>query len=90
MKKGEAPERFREDLIKQILIHPEINRFEFGNKVLILDGVKFLVIGNENIKSNHKPSGLYIKADNISKYVEKNLFGHDKDKFGITKEVREE
>ncbi len=85
----EKPEKFEENLIKQILIHPKINRFEVGSRVLILDGVKFLVISNENIKSNHKPKGLYIEVNDIQKYIGKNLWGHDKDKFGIMKEVKE-
>ena len=90
MEKEENPEKFKEELIKQILIHPEINRFEVGDKVLVLDGVKFLVIGNESIKSNHRPKGLYIEVNDILKCIEKNLFGHDKSKFGITKEVKED
>ncbi len=90
MKKEEKSEKFGEGLIKQILFHPELNRYEAGDKVLILDGVKFLVVGNENIKSNHKPMGLYINANDIFSYIQKNLFGHDKDKFGIKKEVKDE
>ena len=90
MKKQEKPEKFQEDLIKQILIHPKINRFEVKDRVLILDGIKFLLVGNENIKSNHKPIGLYIEATDILKYIEKNLFGHDKSKFGVTKQVKED
>jgi len=80
-------EKFEEELIKQILINSKINRFEIGNKVLNLEGIKFLMVGNENIKSNHKPLGLYIEANNILKYIQQNLFGHDKNKFGITKNV---
>jgi len=90
MEKKEKLEKFKEDLIKQILIHPQINRFEIGDKVLVLDGIRFLMVGNENIKSNHKPKGLYIEANDILKYIEKNLFGHDKSKFGIIKGVKEE
>ena len=86
----EKPEKFEEDLIKQILINSKMNRFETGKRVLILDGVKFLVVGNESIKSNHKPKGLYIEANDVLRYIGKNLFGHDKDKFGVTKEVKED
>lgn len=86
----ENPEKFEEDLIKQILINSKINRFEIGKRVLVLDGVKFLVVGNESIKSNHKPKGLYIEFRDILKYIGKNLSGHDRDKFGITKEVKED
>ncbi|MEX2017604.1 MAG: hypothetical protein WD876_03975 [Candidatus Pacearchaeota archaeon] len=91
MEKEESKsEKFKEDLIKQILIHPEINRFESGDRVLILNGIKFLVVTNENIKSNHKPMGLYINANDITKYIGQNLAGHDKKKFGVTKDVKEE
>ncbi|MBU1252635.1 MAG: hypothetical protein KJ905_02485 [Nanoarchaeota archaeon] len=89
MNKKENPEKFKEDLIKQILVHPEINRFEFGDRVLILDGVKFLSVTNESIKSNHKPKGLYIECNDVTKFIQNNLSGHDKGKFGITKKVRE-
>jgi len=75
--------KYKEELIKQVLINPEINRFETGENVLILDGIKFVVFTNENIKANVKPSGLYIEANSIIEYIKKNLFGHDKIKFGI-------
>ena len=90
MDKEEKPEKFGEGLIKEILIHPKINRFEVGERVLILDGVKFLAVSSENIKSNHKPKGLYIAANDILKYIGKNLSGHDKKKFGVTEEVGED
>ena len=90
MDEEKKPEKFGEGLIKEILIHPKINRFEVGDRVLVLDGVKFLAVGNENIKSNHKPKGLYIAANDILKYIEKNLFGHDKKKFGVNKQVKED
>ncbi|MBU2616018.1 MAG: hypothetical protein KKC19_02850 [Nanoarchaeota archaeon] len=84
----EKSEKFEEELIKQILINQKINRFETKDRVLILDGVKFLAVTSENIKSNHKPNGLYIEASSILKYLQNNLFGHDKRKFGITKKVK--
>ncbi|MFH1917763.1 MAG: hypothetical protein ABIJ14_01475 [Nanoarchaeota archaeon] len=83
-------EKFQEELIKQILINSKINRFDFKDKTFILEGIKFLVVSNENIKSNHKPKGLYIEANDILKYIQQNLAGHDKAKFGIKKEVKEE
>ena len=76
---------YKEELIKQILINPEINRFESGEQVLILNGIKFIVAEEENIKSNHKPKGLYIEANSIIEYIKRNLFGHDKKKYGINK-----
>lgn len=89
MANEEKTEKFEEGLIKQILINTKINRFETKDKVLILDGVKFLVVTNEYIKSDHKPMGLYIEANNILKYIRQNLFGHDKNKFGINRKVKE-
>ena len=82
-------EKFKASLIKEILINEKINRFETGDKVLILDGVKFLVVTDEYIKSNHKPKGLYIEANSVLDYIQKNLFGHDKRKFGITEDVKD-
>ena len=88
MEKDEKPESFKEDVIKQILIHPKLNRFEVKDRILILDGIKFMLVDNEFIKSNHKPMGLYIEANDILEYIKKNLFGHDKKKYGINKDVK--
>lgn len=89
-KKDNKSEKFEEELIKQILINKKINRFDVRERTFILDEIGFLVVGNENIKSNHKPKGLYINAKDIPKFVAKNLAGHDKNKYGVVEEVKEE
>ena len=80
---------FKTTDVKDILVHPEINRYETGDKVLILNNVKFIVVEKTVIKSNHQPEGLYIEANSIIDYIARNLFGHDKNKYGITEKVKE-
>lgn len=75
--------------VKDILVHPEINRYETGDRVLVLNNVKFIVIDKNSVKSNHEPLGLYIEANSILEYIARNLFGHDKSKYGITEKVKE-
>ena len=72
----------------KIRLDNRMNRLESGgDRVLILDGVQFCVVRptNNEILSNHLPEGLYVNANDIVEYIKRNLFGHDKEKYGIGK-----
>lgn len=70
----------------QIRSDVRLNRYETGDKTLILNGVDFIVITDkEGLSPNPNPEGLYINANSVIEYIKRNLFGHDKNKYGIDK-----
>lgn len=69
-------------------LHPELNRFDVKDKTLVLNGIKFAVFKKDLVIANEMPSGLYIEANSVLAYIGRNLFGHDKEKYGIKEEVK--
>lgn len=67
----------------------KFNRLDIGERTLILDGVKFLEMQGNEIKTNHNLGGVYISINDVLKFIAKNMVGHDKNKFGINKEKKE-
>ncbi len=73
-----------------ISVNEKFNRLDIGERTFALDGVKFLEIQGQEVKSNHNPTGVYVSINDVLKFIAKNLAGHDKNKFGIDKDKKNE
>ena len=74
----------------KLSINEKFNRLDIGERTFTLDGVKFLEIQGQEVKSNHTPMGVYVSINDVLKFIAKNLAGHDKNKFGIDENKKNE
>ena len=78
MAKDKKPRQKSQDnaALQKVIVNPSLNKFKTGDHSFMLNNIKFLIAGKENVVTNHKPEGIYIEANDILKFVAQNLRGH--------------